>query len=190
MLLLPAYRSDQLTAALDLRPDSICLDLGDTVPLERHDAARAFLWGEVTAASRSYSEVLIRLSSAHALEELTACVWPGLAGVVVPVSTAAELLRVGEALAPLEQTRGLPLPVKLLPLIESPEAAAMIGEITSATSRVDAVVLSLCDLADAGPFPAARAGGRGAGRHLHRRTVLADDGSEAHSRPLRDRRGG
>ena len=155
VLLLPADRADQLTVALDLRPDSICLDLGDTVAPERRDAARAFLWGEVTAASRSYSEVLVRLSSPQALEELTACVWPGLAGIVVPVRTVAELLRVGEALQPLEETRRLPLPVKLLPLIEGTEAAALVGEITSATSRVDAVILSLCDLAGEESLPAA-----------------------------------
>jgi hypothetical protein len=152
VLLLPADRPDQLTRALDLRPDCICLDLGDTVAPERYDAARTFLWGEVTAVSRSYSELLVRLSSSHALEELTACVWPGLTGLVVPVKTAADLLRVGEALRPLELSRGLPLPVKLLPLIQSPEAAAVVGEITSATSRVDAVILSLCDLADEAAF--------------------------------------
>ena len=146
VLLLPADRSDQLPVALNLRPDALCLDLGGIASTAGREMACGLLWGEVTAASRSYAEVLVRLSSSQAWDELEACVWPGLAGVIAPVQGPRELLHLEEAMRALEETRGLPFPLTLLPYLDCPEAITLAGEIAFAVPRVDAVVLALHDL--------------------------------------------
>ena len=152
VLLLPADRSDQLPVALNLRPDALCLDLGSIASTAEREMACGLLWGEVTAASRSYAEVLVRLSSSQAWDELEACVWPGLAGVIAPVQGPRELLHLEEAMRALEETRRLPFPLTLLPYIDCPEAIALAGEIASAVPRVDAVVLALHDLSASSPL--------------------------------------
>ena len=154
VLLLPADRSDQLPAALNLRPDSLCLDLGSIAGDAGRETARGLLWGEVTAASRSNAEVLVRLSSSQAWDELEACVWPGLAGVMAPVQGPRELLQLEETMRALEEARGLPFPLTLIPYLGSPEAIALAGEIAFAVPRVDAVVLALHDLGASFPLTA------------------------------------
>ena len=170
VLLLPADRPDQLPAALDLRPDSLCLDVSDAVDPSRRDRACQFLWGEVTAASKSYSEVLVRLTSVDAREELEACLWPGLSGLIVPVNGLDQLRRLEDGVRSLEEMRRLPVPVKLLPYLHTPQGVAAAAEIASARSRVDAVVLDLLDLAL--PSPAAESSSPTL-RELQRRAALS-----------------
>ena len=154
VLLLPADRPDQLSVALNLRPDTLCLDLGSIASTAGRETACGLLWGEVTAASRSYAEVLVRLSSSQAWDELEACVWPGLAGVMAPVQGPRELLHLEEAMRALEETRGLPIPLTLLPYLDCPEAIALAGEIAFAVPSVDAVVLALHDQSASSPLTA------------------------------------
>ena len=150
ILLLPADRPDQLPPALDLRPDALCLDLAETVEPARRDLARQFVWGEIVAASRSSSRVLVRISSPEALGELEVAVWAGLSGVIVPLHDPQEVHRLEEALETLERARGLPTPIRLLAYLQA-TTVDQVRQIVAASARIEAVVLGPRDL-DAVPL--------------------------------------
>ena len=147
MLLTPADRPDIVPAALDTRPDAVCLDLCGLVHSTRRDRARALVWGEVTAASKSYSRVFVRVDPATLREDLVACVWPGLSGIMMSVEGPSVLAELDDALTALEQARRLPSPVRVAALLTSGTALWAVREIIAASPRVEAVVMGVGDLA-------------------------------------------
>ena len=147
VLLAPADRPDAVPAALDARPDAVCLDLCGLVHSTRRDRARALVWGEVTASAKSYSRVFVRVDPATLREDLVACVWPGLSGIMMPVEGPGALAELDDALTVLEQARRLPIPVRVLPLLTSGTGLWAVREIIAASPRVEAVVVGVGDLA-------------------------------------------
>lgn len=147
VLLTPADRPAAVPAAIDARPDAVCLDLCGLVHSTRRDRARAFVWGEVTAASKSYSRVFVRVDPATLREDLVACVWPGLSGVMMAVDDPSALAELDAALTSLEQARRLPVPVRVAALLTSGAALWAVREIIAASARVEAVVVGVGDLA-------------------------------------------
>ena len=146
VLLAPADRPDAVPAALDARPDAVCLDLCGLVHSTRRDRARALVWGEVTAASKSYSRVFVRVDPATLREDLVACIWPGLSGIMMPVEGPSALAELDATLAALEQARRLPSPVRVAALLTSGKALWAVREIIAASPRVEAVVVDVGDL--------------------------------------------
>ena len=146
VLLIPADRPEQVPLALNLSPDALCLDMVDLVPPWRRDLARQLVWGEITAASKSYSEVLVRIDRATAREDLGMCVWPGLSGVVVSVENADEVRQLAQTLSDLEAERRLPTSVRLLISLSTVSGLWTLGEMALTGSRVDAVVMDIGDL--------------------------------------------
>ena len=147
VLLTPADRPDAVPAAVDARPDAVCLDLCGLVHATRRDRARALVWGEVTAASKSYSRVFVRIDPATLREDLVACIWPGLSGVMMAVDDPSALAELDAALTSLEQARRLPTPVRVTALLTSGAGLWAVREIIAASPRVEAVVLGVGDLA-------------------------------------------
>ena len=98
VLLVPADRPLALPAALDARPDAVCLDLCGLVYPTRRYQARALAWSEVTAASKSYSRVLVRVDPETLEEDLEACVWPGLSCIMMSVEGPEALAELDVAL--------------------------------------------------------------------------------------------
>ena len=147
MLLTPADRPLALPAALDARPDAVCLDLCGLVYPTRRYQARALAWGEVTAASKSYSRVFVRVDPATLEEDLAACVWPGLSGIMMAVDEPGALAELDAALAALEPARRLPAPVRVVALLASGAGLWAVREIIAASARVEAVVVGAGDLA-------------------------------------------
>ena len=147
MLLTPADRPEAVPGALDARPDAVCLDLADMVHSTRRDQARSLVWGEVTAAAKSYSRVFVRVDPATLREDLAACVWPGLSGLLVPVDEPGALVELDAALTALERARRLPSPVRVAALLTSGKGLWSVRKIIAASPRVEAVVVGVGDLA-------------------------------------------
>ena len=147
VLLTPADRPEAVPSALDARPDAICLDLAGLVHSARRDQARALVWGEVTAAAKSYSRVFVRVDPATLREDLAACVWPGLSGLLLPVEEPGALVELDVALTSLERDRRLPIPVRIMALLTSGKGLWAVREIIAASPRVEAVVVGVGDLA-------------------------------------------
>ena len=146
MLLTPADRPEAVPAALDARPDAVCLDLACLVHATRRDMARALVWGEVTAAAKSYSRVFVRVDPETLREDLAACVWPGLSGLLLPVDEPGALAELDAALTALERARRIPAPVRVAALLTSAKGLWAAREIIAASPRVEAVVVGVGDL--------------------------------------------
>ena len=146
MLLTPADRPEAVPAALDARPDAVCLDLAGLVHSTRRDMAHALVWGEVTAAAKSYSRVFVRVDPEALREDLAACVWPGLSGLLLPVDEPGALAELDAALTALERARRIPAPVRVAVLLTSGKGLWSVREIIAASSRVEAVVVGVGDL--------------------------------------------
>jgi citrate lyase subunit beta/citryl-CoA lyase len=151
VLLLPAHRADQLSSALDLRPDALCLDLASSSDPSEREMARQLAWGEVTAASKSHCEVLVRISPDQPSEDLGVAAWPGLSGVVASVESVGELHRLESDLQTLETARALPTPIKLLAHISTAQGLASAAAIAAASPRVVALILGAVDLLEETP---------------------------------------
>ena len=147
VLLTPADRPDAVPTAIDARPDAVCLDLCGLVHPTRRERARALVWGEVTAVSKSYSRVFVRIDPATLREDLVACVWPGLSGVMMAVDDPGALAELDAALASLEEARRLPTPVRVTALLTTPKGLWAVREVIAGSPRVEAVVVSVGDLA-------------------------------------------
>ena len=97
--------------------------------------------------SKSYSRVFVRIDPATLREDLVACVWPGLSGVMMAVDDPGALAELDAALTSLEQARRLPTPVRVTALLTSGAALWAVREIIAASPRVEAVVVGVGDLA-------------------------------------------
>ena len=147
VLLVPADRPLALPAALDARPDAVCLDLCGLVYPTRRYQARALAWSEVTAASKSYSRVFVRVDPETLEEDLEACVWPGLSCIMMPVEEPEALAELDAALTALERKRRIPAPVRVAAMLTSGKGLWAVREIIAASPRVEAVVVGTGDLA-------------------------------------------
>lgn len=143
----PADRPLRVRDALAWGADALCLDAALSEP-ERRDLAYQVAWAEVMAASASGRPVWVRVDADDLESSLSACVWPGVAAVVVKVDSADAVRRVETVLAALEAGRGIPGPVGIVGVLESGEALWSLRDIAGASPRMRAVVLGLGDLAD------------------------------------------
>ncbi len=91
--------------------DAVILDLEDSVPAGEKRAARAGLRAAMAACARGGADVVVRINkpTALAIEDLDACVWPGLDAVHVPkVESGREVAVLDAWIAERERARGLP----------------------------------------------------------------------------------
>ncbi len=92
--------------------DAIMLDLEDSVPLGAKEAARATFREAMGLCARGGADILVRINKPYALamEDLEACVWPGLAAVHFPkAESAREVRTLDELIGGLEEERGMPV---------------------------------------------------------------------------------
>lgn len=118
--------------------DYIILDLEDSVPSHLKGAARSLVKAAVTKVARGGAEVFVRINNDQLIEDLEACVWPGVAGIRHPKTESADEVRlIDEIITRLEQERGIPPgTVTIDPCTESAAGIARIHEIVGASPRV------------------------------------------------------
>ncbi len=145
MLYVPGCSMRYLNKARTLRVDSVILDLGDPILVDKKVESRKFVSEAVLAGGYGRREVVVRvndLDSPWGREDVKAVAGSGADAVLFPnVESKQDVL---EALALLDEAGGKHLPIMLM--IESPLGVLRAEEIASASDRIACIVLATSDL--------------------------------------------
>ena len=145
MLYVPGCSMRYLNKARTLKVDSVILDLGDPILVEKKIESRRNVAEAVLAGGYGRREVVIRvndLDSPWGKDDVKAVAAAGADAVLFPnVESKADVL---EALALLDACGGSHLPVMVM--IESPSAVLRSEEIAGASDRIACIVMATSDL--------------------------------------------
>jgi citrate lyase subunit beta/citryl-CoA lyase len=111
VLILPVNVPKFVEKAYTRGADAIELDLEDSIPVASKSAARAMVRDALRHAAKGGADVLVRINKPYALalQDLEACVWPGLDAVHFPkAESAREIVTVDRLIGELEKARGIP----------------------------------------------------------------------------------
>jgi citrate lyase subunit beta / citryl-CoA lyase len=145
MLYVPGCDMRYLNKARTLRVDSVILDLGDPILVEKKVASRRNVCEAVLAGGYGRREVVVRvndLESPWGREDVQAVATSGVDAVLFPnVESRDDVL---EAQSLLDRAGGSHLPIMLM--IESPRGVLRAEEIASASDRIACIVMATSDL--------------------------------------------
>jgi citrate lyase subunit beta/citryl-CoA lyase len=145
MLYVPGCNMRYLNKARSLRVDSVILDLGDPILVEKKDDSRRNVCEAVLAGGYGRREVVVRvndLDSPWGRQDVKAVATTGIDAVLFPnVESRDDVL---EAQALLDEAGGKHLPIMLM--IESPRGVLRAEEIASASDRIACIVMATSDL--------------------------------------------
>ena len=145
MLYVPGCNGRYLHKARSLRVDSVILDLGDPILVEKKEPSRASVVEAVLAGGYGRREVVVRvndLGSPWGREDVKAVARIGVDAVLFPnVESRDDVL---EAQSLLDECGASHLP--LMVMIESPLGVLRAEEIAAASDRIAAIVLDTSDL--------------------------------------------
>ncbi len=145
MLYVPGCEPRYLNKARTLRVDSVILDLGDPILVEKKDESRRAVCDAMLAGGYGRREVVVRvndLDSPWGHEDVAAVANIGADAVLFPnVESRTDVL---EALELLDAAGGKHLPIMLM--IESPLGVLRAEEIASASERIACVLVATSDL--------------------------------------------
>ncbi len=129
--------------------DAIILDLEDSIPAAEKKAARAFVRDALPECAKGGADLLVRINKPYALavEDLDACVWPGLDAIHFPKAESAREVAILDALiAERERGRGMPAgAVQLSIAVETALGLHNAVEIALASPRTVAIGLGAED---------------------------------------------
>jgi citrate lyase beta subunit len=150
MLFVPGDQPRMLAKAPGLGADAVILDLEDGVGAKDKAGARAALETALRDGLRVGGTLWIRpngLDTGLLEDDLAACLWPGVTGVVVPkVRAAAEVGVIDGITGTLAAARGVG-PLGMAVLIETAPAVLAAAEIGRACPRLAALMFGADDLA-------------------------------------------
>ena len=145
MLYVPGCNLRHLNKARTLRVDSVILDLGDPILVDKKVESRRNVCEAVLAGGYGRREVVVRvndLESPWGREDVQALATAGADAVLFPnIESKDDVL---EAIEALDAAGGKHLPVMVM--IESPLGVLRAEEIASASSRIACIVLATSDL--------------------------------------------
>jgi citrate lyase subunit beta/citryl-CoA lyase len=145
MLYVPGCNTRYLHKARTLRVDSVILDLGDPILVEKKGESRRAVCEAVLAGGYGRREVVVRvndLDSPWGREDVKAVATAGVDAVLFPnIESRAD---VEEAIAALDEAGGKHLPIMVM--IESPLGVLRAEEIAAASERIACMVLATSDL--------------------------------------------
>lgn len=111
-LFIPVNVSRFVERAAERDADAIILDLEDSVPAAEKRAARARVRDAMRECARGGADLEVRINKPYALavEDLDACVWPGLDAIHFPKAESAREVELLDVLiARRESARGMPV---------------------------------------------------------------------------------
>jgi citrate lyase subunit beta/citryl-CoA lyase len=145
MLYVPGCNTRYLHKARTLRVDSVILDLGDPILVEKKVESRRAVCEAVLAGGYGRREVVVRvndLDSPWGREDVKAVATAGVDAVLFPnIESRAD---VEEAIAALDEAGGKHLPIMVM--IESPLGVLRAEEIAAASERIACMMLATSDL--------------------------------------------
>jgi citrate lyase subunit beta/citryl-CoA lyase len=145
MLYVPGCNMRYLNKARTLKVDSVILDLGDPILVEKKDESRRNVCEAVLAGGYGRREVVVRvndLDSPWGRQDVKAVATTGIDAVLFPNVESRE--DVMEAQTLLDEAGGKHLPIMLM--IESPRGVLRAEEIASASDRIACIVMATSDL--------------------------------------------
>ena len=146
-LYVPSTRPEWVRKALAAEPDAVILDLEDSVELKEKPRARALVPAEIETIRLNGTFACVKLNAmdAGALEDVRACVRPGLTAFLLPkASSPGEIMRLADALSEAEITVGLsPGQVGIIPMPETLAGMYAAHEIAKASPRVRGLMTTL-----------------------------------------------
>ena len=128
--------------------DVVVIDLVElVVAAERSEARRSFRAALATARAGG-AEIFAQIDPLALRDDLDACVWPGLRGVVVTrAESSAQIAEVAAQLSVLESARGLPAgALEIIAALETAPGNHAAYEIIRASPRVTGATLGRADL--------------------------------------------
>ena len=145
MLYVPGCDMRYLNKARTLRVDSVILDLGDPILVEKKDQSRRNVSEAILAGGYGRREVVVRvndLDSPWGHDDVKAVAGVGADAVLFPnIESKEDALA---ALAVLDAAGGKHLPIMVM--VESPVAVLRAEEIAAATDRLACMVVATSDL--------------------------------------------
>jgi citrate lyase subunit beta/citryl-CoA lyase len=137
-LLIPVTDAERVANAWRHQADAITLDLEAGVAAERKAEARRLVKDLIAPSARGAAEIFVRVNESSMTDDLEACVWPGLRGIVLPkAESAADVAEVAEILTALERERGIAVgSVELIVLLEAAPGVWHIRSILTASPRI------------------------------------------------------
>src|SRR5258708_16963416 len=145
MLYVPGCNVRYLHKARTLRVDSVILDLGDPILVEKKVESRKAVADAVLAGGYGRREVVVRVNDLDSLwgrDDVKTVATIGADAVLFPnIESKADVL---EAQALLDEAGGAHMPIMLM--IESPLGVLRAEEIASASDRIGCIVLATSDL--------------------------------------------
>jgi len=145
MLYVPGCSTRYLNKARTLKVDSVILDLGDPILVEKKEDSRRYVAEAVLAGGYGRREVVVRvndLDSPWGRDDVKAVAGIGADAILFPnVESRAD---VAEALQELDAAGGAHLPIMVM--IESPIAVLHAEDIAAASDRIACIVLATGDL--------------------------------------------
>ncbi|HXS51369.1 MAG TPA: CoA ester lyase [Usitatibacter sp.] len=145
MLYVPGSNTRYLHKARTLRVDSVILDLGDPILVDKKVESRRNVCEAVLAGGYGRREVVVRvndLDSPWGREDVKAVARAGVDAVLFPnIESRGD---VDEAIALLDESGGPHLPIMVM--IESPLGVLRAEEIAAASDRIACIVVATSDL--------------------------------------------
>ena len=145
MLYVPGCSPRYLNKARTLKVDSVILDLGDPILVEKKEDSRRYVAEAVLAGGYGRREVVVRvndLDSPWGRDDVKAVAGVGADAICFPnVESREDVL---EALSELDAAGGSHLPIMVM--IESPMAVLHAEAIAAASDRIACIVLATGDL--------------------------------------------
>lgn len=148
-LFVPTHIERYIEKAVNANADAILLDLEDGVPLDKKDEGRKRLCEAVKYLSGSGADILVRVNKpfSMAVEDLDACAWPGLSGVILPkTESAIEIEILNKLIEEREIKRGIqPGTIEIGILVETVIGFAHLLNIAQSSFRCTTINLGTED---------------------------------------------
>ena len=147
-LLVPMSRPDLIARAAKSGADAIVLDLAELVTEADKSKARADVAAAIKTVQAGGAAVFAQVDPTALHDDLIACVWPGLSGIVViRAESTGEIDEAAARLGKLEAERGIPAgTLQIIPALETARGNHAAYEICTANPRVSGVTLGRADL--------------------------------------------
>jgi citrate lyase subunit beta / citryl-CoA lyase len=146
-IIVPAGKPEGIAETLEARADVVVLDLVELIAERDRKSARKGI-KTVLEQHADHGELFVQIDAQQIDEDLRACVWPGLAGVVMSRTETAQSVQDASALLErLEEQRGIGSgSVSVVPALETAQGNHAAYEIVTASPRVWGVTLGRADL--------------------------------------------
>jgi citrate lyase subunit beta / citryl-CoA lyase len=147
-VLVSAANAAQIEEAARSGADVVVLDLVELIAERDKAAARSNFRQVLARAGHADVEVFAQIDPSSAESDLDACVWPGLAGIVIArAESAGEIETISAALDRLEADRGITAgSVQIVAALETAKGNHAAYDILRASHRVCAGTLGRADL--------------------------------------------